>query len=90
MKLLITNTSSCKEAGLTAAKAGRDLGRTAACGKGVGRNKWGPGIDVTSRVSTDSRFFFNMDLCNLALKLLVGLKKIKEETIKSSPKIIRP
>ncbi len=79
LKLLITNTQSCKEAGLTAAKAGRDPVRTAACGRGTGRNKWGPGIDITSRVSTDSRFFFNMDLCNLALKLLVGWEKTQKQ-----------
>lgn len=82
MKLLITNTSSCKEAGLTAANAGRDPERTAACGRGTGRNKWGPGIDVTSGVSTDSSFLFNMDLCNLALKLLVGLKKKRRNSKK--------
>ncbi len=61
-----------QESLLAAAKAGRVPGRTAACGRGMGRNKWGPGINVTSRVSTDSRFFFNTDPCNLFLKCWCG------------------
>lgn len=62
-----------QETGLTDAKVERYPGMTATCGRSTGRKKWGPRIDVTSRISNDNWFFFNTDLCNLTLKL-VGLE----------------
>ena len=62
----------------------------AVCGRGTGRNKWRLGIDITSRVSPDIKFFFNIDSCNLCLKLLVwwGMKTFQNPLIKTPSKTI--
>lgn len=87
LKLLITNTYCCKGTAPTAARAGRGPGMAAACGKGLGRNKWVPRIDVTSRVSADTRFSFNTYLCNFTPKVQAGLEF--RPLTNSSLKIIR-